>query len=70
MTKTDWEANIPIAKAAVEEAYGEDIAAKPRVWLDNERFLLRPEKYRKHGLTLVRFPPSSGDCNPIETVWA
>ena len=26
--------------------------------------------YRKHGLQSVRFPPCSGDLNPIETVWA
>ena len=70
MTKTEWESNIPIVKAAVEEVYGEDIAAKPWVWHDNERFLLCPATYRKHGLSLVRFPPSSGDLNPIETVWA
>lgn len=70
MTKTEWEANIPIVKAAVEDAYGENIAARPQVWHDNERFLLCPETYKKHGLTLVRFPPSSGDLNPIETVWA
>ena len=27
--------------------------------------------YAKHtNLDLVRFPPNSGDLNPIETVWA
>jgi hypothetical protein len=40
------------------------------VWHDNERFLLQPDVYAEHGLELVRFPPSSGDLNPIETVWA
>ena len=40
------------------------------MWHDNERFLLQPEVYAEHGLTLVRFPPGSGDLNPIETVWA
>ena len=26
--------------------------------------------YQTHGLQPVRFPPNSGDLNPIETVWA
>ena len=26
--------------------------------------------YRRNGLQSVRFPPNSGDLNPIETVWA
>ena len=25
--------------------------------------------YRKRGLTAMRFPPGSGDLNPIENVW-
>ena len=29
-----------------------------------------PSVYRDHGLQSVRFPPSSGDFNPIENVWA
>ena len=70
MTKTEWESKIPIVKAAVEDAYGHNIPVKPQVWHDNERFLLCPETYKKHGLKLVRFPTSSGDLNPIETVWA
>ena len=37
---------------------------------DNEKFLLCPQTYKKHGLLQVRFPPNSGDLNPIETVWA
>ena len=36
----------------------------------NEKFLLCPRAYRKAGLEQVRLPPSSGDLNPIETVWA
>ena len=40
------------------------------MWHDNERFLLQPDVYADHGLELVRFPPSSGDLNPIETVRA
>ena len=31
---------------------------------------MNPPVYRKHGLQSVRFPPCSGDLNPIETVWA
>ena len=41
-----------------------------KVWHDNERFLLQPEVYKRHGLQLIRFPPNSGDLNPIETLWA
>ena len=37
---------------------------------DNEKFLLCPSTYTANGLTQVRFPPNSGDLNPIETVWA
>ena len=40
------------------------------MWHDNERFLLCPEAYKKQGLEQTRFPPNSGDLNPIETVWA
>ena len=29
-----------------------------------------PQVYRKNGMQSVRFPPCSGDLNPIETVWA
>ena len=70
MTKAEWEIKIPMVKAAVEDAYGDDVGARPWVWHDNERFLLCPETYKANGLTLVRFPPCSGDLNPIETVWA
>ena len=41
-----------------------------KVWLDSERFLCQPEAYKARGLKLPRFPPNSGDLNPIETVWA
>ena len=34
------------------------------------RTLCQPEKYKAEGLQLQRFPPNSGDLNPIETVWA
>ena len=40
------------------------------MWFDNEGFLKIDSKYHRHGLTAVRFPPNSGDFNPIETVWA
>ena len=40
------------------------------MWHDNEKFLLCPDTYRRSGLVQVRFPPNSGDLNPIETVWA
>ena len=40
------------------------------MWLDNEGFLKIDRKYHKNGLTAFRFPPNSGDLNPIETVWA
>ncbi len=29
-----------------------------------------PDAYLKAGLEQIRFPPNSGDSNPIETVWA
>lgn len=70
MTMDDWKALVPTVREAVDEAYGDDVPLRPRVWHDNERFLLCPEVYEEHGLTLVRFPPNSGDLNPIETVWA
>ena len=34
------------------------------------QFLCQPGIYRSHGLKCQRFPPNSGDLNPIETVWA
>ena len=40
------------------------------MWLDNEGFLKIDRKYHKNGLTAFRFPPNSGDLNPIETAWA
>ena len=40
------------------------------VWHDGESFLQQPNLYARNGLTLVRFPPNSGDLSPIETVWA
>lgn len=40
------------------------------MWFDNEGFLKIDRAYHKHGLTAMRFPPGSGDLNPIENVWA
>ena len=40
------------------------------MWHDNEKFLINAAAYRRNGLQMVRFPPNSGDLNPIETVWA
>ena len=40
------------------------------MWFDNEGFFKIDDKYRKQGLTAIRFSPNSGDLNPIETVWA
>ena len=67
MDKAAWAKLIPkVAGAADGGADG----ALPKVWHDNEKFLLQPDVYAEHGLELVRFPPNSGDLNPIETVWA
>ncbi len=67
MNKEAWAKLIPKVKEAADEGPG---GATPKVWHDNERFLLQPDVYTEHGLELVRFPPNSGDLNPIETVWA
>lgn len=67
MDKPAWAKLIPKVKDAADA--GPD-GALPKVWHDNERFLLQEDVYAEHGLELVRFPPSSGDLNPIETVWA
>ena len=45
-------------------------ASGRNVWHDNEKFLKQPKVYSRHRLTMKCFPPSSGDLNPIETVWA
>ena len=45
-------------------------AVKSKIWHDNETFLQVPAAYKRNGLESVRFPPNSGDLNPIETVWA
>ena len=40
------------------------------MWFDNETFLKVDSEYHKHGSTAMRFPPGSGDLNPVENVWA
>ena len=71
MTTEDWAALIPEVKDAISEAYGDDMPRRPWVWHDNERFLVKNELvYKRNGLQLHKFPPNSGDLNPVETVWA
>ena len=69
MTKEDWARLVPSIRTAVVNAHG-GMPGKPWVWQDNERFLQIPAVYKKNGLIPKRFPPNSGDLNPIETVWA
>ena len=40
------------------------------MWFDNESSLKIDNVYKRNGLVAHRFPPNSGDLNPIETVWA
>ena len=70
MTKPEWEMQVPALKRAVVDAGYHTRGKRARVWHDNEKFLLCPDVYRKEGLEQIRFPPNSGDLNPIETVWA
>ena len=73
MLKAEWEKHVPKLKRAVDTAEAraaERRTVRAKVWHDNEKFLLCPATYRRAGLTQVRFPPNSGDLNPIETVWA
>lgn len=70
MTKDEWARRVPALKRAIDAAGEPRRNVKAKVWHDNEKFLLQPDVYKKAGLTLMRFPPNSGDLNPIETVWA
>ena len=70
MTKAEWAALIPHIKRAVDHAGERCGTVRAKVWHDNEGFLLQPGMYAKNGLHMQRFPPNSGDLNPIETVWA
>ena len=70
-TPMDW--LVPALERAVDAAESrapERATTRAKVWHDNEKFLLCPSTYTANGLTQVRFPPNSGDLNPIETVWA
>ena len=68
MDKEAWAAHLPALKRAASQANTR--RKRLKMWFDNEGFLKIDSKYRKHGLTAFRFPPNSGDFNPIETVWA
>ena len=70
MTKSEWEMHVPALKRAVVDGGCTNGRKRAKVWHDNERFLLCPDVYRSEGLEQTRFPPNSGDLNPIETVWA
>ena len=73
MKKADWEAHVPALKRAVDVAEArapERTAKSAKVWRDNEKFLLCPNTYRRSELVQVRFPPNSGDLDPIEIAWA
>ena len=61
--------HLPAVKRAAQ-ADKKQSSVHAKVWQDNERFLCQPEMYKARGLKLQRFPPNSGDLNPIETVWA
>ena len=68
LTQEEWAAHVPALKKAATQA--KTTRKRQKMWFDNEGFLKIDSKYRKHGLTAVRFPPNSGDFNPIETVWS
>ena len=70
MTKAEWAKRIPALKRAVLSTGSPRRTVRAKVWQDNEKFLCQPAQYRSAGLQLERFPPNSGDLNPIETVWA
>ena len=70
MSKADWAARIPALKRAIDSAGEARRNVRAKVWHDNEKFLLQPDLYKRLGLEMQRFPPNSGDLNPIETVWA
>jgi hypothetical protein len=66
MKKVEWARYAPALRRAGMQTPG----ASSKMWHDNESFLINPAVYRKHGLQSVRFPPCSGDLNPIKTVSA
>ena len=68
MSQEKWKEYVPALKRAASQA--NTVRKRQKMWFDNEGFLKIDNKYRRHGLTAVRFPPNSGDFNPIETAWA
>ena len=70
MKKEQWWKHIPELRRAVDDAGEVDETQTAKVWHDNETFLVNDAKYKASKLTSVRFPPNSGDLNPIETVWS
>ena len=70
MVKEEWAKHVPALKRAADADGGGARKKRAMVWHDGESFLQQPDLYARNGLALVRFPPNSGDLNPIETVWA
>ena len=70
MTNSEWVARLPALMRAVIAAGAFPARGKAKVWQDNERFLMAPAEYTSQGLSIINFLTSSGDLNPIETVWA
>ena len=66
MDKEAWAAHLLALKRVASQANTK--RKRLKMWFDNEGFLTIDSKYRKHGLTAIRFLPNSGDFNPIETV--
>ena len=68
-----WSENPKLNSETWARHIGEAVkqaASGRNIWHDNEKFLKQPRVYARHGLTMRCFPPSSGDLNPIENVWA
>ena len=69
MTRAEWIQKVPVLKKAARTV-GPSRATRMKIWHDNDGFLLVPAEYKRCGLQSMKFPPNSGDLNPIETVWA
>ena len=69
LTRAEWTQKVPSLKRAAMIPV-QSRATRSKIWHDNEGFLLVPAVYKRAGVQNVRFPPNSGDLNPIETVWA
>ena len=70
MTQEQWATHLPALKKAAFQANNDPRRKRLKMWFDNEGFLKIDSKHHRHGLTAVRFPPNSGDLNPIEIAWA